>query len=1349
MRLVITFPTQAPPIQSGVEHGIVATAGGQLGAYVLTAQTSIVETTAFSTGVRLSFYGGRERQRARNLGTNTLLVYPPIDDTTIAYRFVGMDPGDPYPILPGTDAAFTYAGEAVWTVDTAGWLLASENLADVDNAAAAWANLGGGTAGQTNIGPGLTETAGVLSADVRSVAGRTGAVVLTHNDVDGLGTSATRDVGVTAGTVAAGDDARVVGAVQQSTVAQPNGIASLDAGGKLQPSQVPGGFTEALIWQGFWNAATNTPALASGVGTTGHVWGVSVGGTTNLNGETGWALGDQAVFNGTAWERFPLSNSNGTMAVQDADNVTITGGSATGISVLGMSSGHTSQADFAPDFRWSIFVEDRMVGSLNWLGHWAFGVASIGTLTITAALIVAEVSPLVLTVGGWTVSVEDSLEPDSLYPVFAGNNMLSRLDPDGGHSFGIVRAKRIELAGVRLVPSEDAGPSNAVSVTDTSYGAVGDAVRFLGRATVTSGAQTVIDLAFYDGEISLAQKTPTIAEVSIVAVLNSGIAFQPYMVGQTMHLRVGSYELTAVVSKWRSDAVIEVTAADVSLLLAETGSILIPAPSQQDVGKVAVIMGLGQPRYLANNMVTATAYTAGPGRLAFMSTISEVPTATSIKLATTIPYVIDDLPVDVRWGTNDSEALARAGQAAWDSGIKAMHFPGGAYRGYLAPGFMSGGAARHEYIARCETDPGAALNGTIWTSDGAVVWVFDEGGLAIDKAAAPIGSASPGSVDRKIFGPQSFPRCANLSTIVWLAIGDSMATKNPSLQGGIWEPASVLLSAFVASNPQKAIIEYNVAVGGATAETTSTDTYTFANATGSTRFWVVPRPIVGTHSLLEYVTNPNQTGVGPAISADVVHLGISGSNDSWGMSADALHQVINTIHDIPHGDGFGPTDIIMHTDRIALSHTTNIGNGAGVELPDPLTGPSGNEYGAMLMESTAAVLGLPCFDLYSMTSRAMFGRDPRSMSFRTAPSSSASASPSAPRQLPFSLRDFSCLLSLPGANDAAVWAAVKQVDMQISPNRGNRVMLRYGLGGNLWLGVATYGEVITTTCTIAAGGTTLTVGAPTTLAGVTVSSRASIPQLYVAADVFSGGMAGQCIIAPLGYEFRQQRSVIESVIGPRDVWLYDYTATRASVTNLAGQTVTVGGQHFKSTDARSRPDVTIFYNDGTIFNSQVAGYISTTQVTLAHPAPQELASQAVPVHLGRMSVKWFDTGISLAAWTTTTNFLDIGVSRGQLVLGYEEADGNPTTLPITRKIERFGGAFSPIIKPYGDAEIRVSRLFIGDEPMFFMPTITPWDLRGIPATVDGFWTGGQGGHPGTTIRTHVLDPLLRSLNLST
>lgn len=81
----------------------------------------------------------------------------------------------------------------------------------------------------------------------------------------------------------------------------PNGIAGLDGAGKIPLSLIPSSLLGAVIYQGGWNAATNTPALASGTGTKGHYYIVTTPGSTNLDGITDWLNGDWAIFDGTTW----------------------------------------------------------------------------------------------------------------------------------------------------------------------------------------------------------------------------------------------------------------------------------------------------------------------------------------------------------------------------------------------------------------------------------------------------------------------------------------------------------------------------------------------------------------------------------------------------------------------------------------------------------------------------------------------------------------------------------------------------------------------------------------------------------------------------------------------------------------------------------------------------------------------------------------------------------------------------------------------------------------------------------------------------------------------------------------
>ena len=63
-----------------------------------------------------------------------------------------------------------------------------------------------------------------------------------------------------------------------------------------------------LTYKGTWNASTNTPTLASSVGTKSEYYVVSVTGSTNLNGITDWVTGDWAIFNGSAWQKIDQTN---------------------------------------------------------------------------------------------------------------------------------------------------------------------------------------------------------------------------------------------------------------------------------------------------------------------------------------------------------------------------------------------------------------------------------------------------------------------------------------------------------------------------------------------------------------------------------------------------------------------------------------------------------------------------------------------------------------------------------------------------------------------------------------------------------------------------------------------------------------------------------------------------------------------------------------------------------------------------------------------------------------------------------------------------------------------------------
>ena len=96
-----------------------------------------------------------------------------------------------------------------------------------------------------------------------------------------------------------------------------NGVATLDAGGKIPVAQLPNSVME---YKGTWNASTNTPTLVDGTGNAGDVYLVSVAGTQNLgSGSITFDVGDWVVYSGSVWQK--SINSNAVVSVNGQTGV--------------------------------------------------------------------------------------------------------------------------------------------------------------------------------------------------------------------------------------------------------------------------------------------------------------------------------------------------------------------------------------------------------------------------------------------------------------------------------------------------------------------------------------------------------------------------------------------------------------------------------------------------------------------------------------------------------------------------------------------------------------------------------------------------------------------------------------------------------------------------------------------------------------------------------------------------------------------------------------------------------------------------------------------------------------------
>ena len=94
-----------------------------------------------------------------------------------------------------------------------------------------------------------------------------------------------------------------------------NGVATLDGAGKLTASQLPASAVGGMLYQGTWNASTNSPAIpASAVGNKGHYYKVSVAGSTTIDTISEWKVGDWIVSNGSVWDKIDNTDQVSTVA---------------------------------------------------------------------------------------------------------------------------------------------------------------------------------------------------------------------------------------------------------------------------------------------------------------------------------------------------------------------------------------------------------------------------------------------------------------------------------------------------------------------------------------------------------------------------------------------------------------------------------------------------------------------------------------------------------------------------------------------------------------------------------------------------------------------------------------------------------------------------------------------------------------------------------------------------------------------------------------------------------------------------------------------------------------------------
>ena len=165
-----------------------------------------------------------------------------------------------------------------------------------------------------NTGTAFAATLATVNSNITAVGSSSSVPVITAN-AKGLVTS------ITSATITPA----AIGAVATTVLGANSGVATLDSGGKLTSSQIPSSLTGAIVYQGVWDASTNSPTIpAASTGNKGYYYKVNVAGTTAVDGYSNWSLGDLIISDGAAWDNVQGGSSDVVSVAGRVGTITLT-----------------------------------------------------------------------------------------------------------------------------------------------------------------------------------------------------------------------------------------------------------------------------------------------------------------------------------------------------------------------------------------------------------------------------------------------------------------------------------------------------------------------------------------------------------------------------------------------------------------------------------------------------------------------------------------------------------------------------------------------------------------------------------------------------------------------------------------------------------------------------------------------------------------------------------------------------------------------------------------------------------------------------------------------------------------
>lgn len=955
-------------------------------------------------------------------------------------------------------------------------------------------------------------------------------------------------------------------------------------------------------------------------------------------------------------------------------------------------------------------------------------VANVGTVTATnlnsTSGTIAALTGTTAAIGNQTLRDSTGISPFAWQVVNEDGDIVAGIDNDTLFINNARLAGDITVLGNILSPNADASPGvpeYAYSVANS--GAIGDGIEQWYRLTWSS-ADTTFTAYRYNGACTIAEGGTTL---TIVIASNDGVAFQRG-IDEGLSIAIagagtaGADHVSTIVSVVDGTTVVIADPA-ITALSASTQNVIWPAFSSAMVDTSIWIDQTRLRTYWVGVSTSIDTTDTYPQR-AFLAIIDAYVSPFSLTLDRALIGAATALVKHVVIGTDNSQAIADAGNVMAAAAKSALWFPGtGIYCAFRRISGTSEDPSNTSFTAVDSTlgeanEQQAGERDAVWLTGKARFIGFDTSGRRLMNRIIPVDAPHPYPPTAGVRGAKHLPAWAAEAAPIWMNLGDSIGTYDPSVQNMAQTEATLLENALMMANPDKSITIHHRSMGGGTWG----ELACAANTRGANVDDVYPWFTNTGVSWLSYATSASPV-------PDVFDIPQHVINDGTGFHPIHMLSVINRLRALTTREGNAP-DIVLHTSPHVVY---------AMGVPAQNQGIEAMELYAGYARGLSAKYGYGLIDIEGRAMATQWGFDPTRRWLRRIPSWSHALAPTTPIVMPTRSRAVRARLQFTGADGATVWDDIGTLRIRLSQRPDNYMEIAVNGSGFLTTFVQSWGRSVASTASITNGAATLVSNGQTAITDdlAWTIRRTTCTIGAVGTGPLTSAYDGKCLLFPgTDYNSQPQRTFIEKVIGDAVARVDDQGPIKQT-SYSANATCYIGGMMFVEHDAHAKSDIIITDSFGNIHKTKITGFTDRNTVTLQDVWPYTtLSSDASTIWVGHIAEDTVTSTIDAYGDAGANPVLEFSIVNNHVLVRYilgsilNDSLGRPAEPPIlfNKVTIRGGGPFLPRVECTGTGlTVVLSNLWVDDD-MLFKVGGTRRLLRGASDDTASSQWGGQASH---------------------